>query len=538
MSTCTHFEWLCPVLRESQLWLEVSDRFDKLLRILPEPYNILPSPILFIGGEDKGAALHEFGVQGSRSGDFEGFGNVWLHDPLTLASRDGTLTIFALDADICSKIRSVVAFPDTRCHEVKFYQSAPGFEFKSASEAISQMYHRLLFPLVDAVCLFIDDMGGLDCVGERLATWIHDCGKSPSRSGPYLFLIFDAVDSTTEAKVRGFFRRKYQKGVLPTFRGYRIFSASRVPQTRQAARQGSPWSRLRGEIINCLNSVRRSRLREGMLFSVPHLLQFFYELAQRLPVAERRVIDFVKIARTSHPVATDLEQHLLEALVPFNTPEALKSVAIPMIVSSFILDSYPPGMHLAVKPDTAGVRVLSIDGGGTRGRAPLEFLQALQDRLGLPYPLQRNFDLIYGTSSGAIIAAVLYAHNWRIEDCTKYFQLFARKAFQPRWWWLRIPILSTVFQVLTSFLLDSRYSSESLEIILQRILGSRSIMAFPCAAAFGTKLGIPVTTIRDATACVFTSYNGIASDYHILKPSGGMGQIPLWEIVRCSTAAP
>ncbi|KAI1839796.1 hypothetical protein JX266_013990, partial [Neoarthrinium moseri] len=160
----------------------------------------------------------------------------------------------------------------------------------------------------------------------------------------------------------------------------------------------------------------------------------------------------------------------------------------------------------AVKPDTAGVRVLSIDGGGTRGRAPLEFLQALQDRLGLPYPLQRNFDLIYGTSSGAIIAAVLYAHNWRIEDCTKYFQF--------------------------------RYSSESLEIILQKTLGSRSIMAFPCAAAFGTKLGIPVTTIRDATACVFTSYIGIASDYHILKPSGGMGQIPLWEIVRCSTAAP
>jgi len=55
-----------------------------------------------------------------------------------------------------------------------------------------------------------------------------------------------------------------------------------------------------------------------------------------------------------------------------------------------------------IKPDTATARVLSIDGGGTRGRAPPEFLRVLQHAVALPIPVQRNFDVVYGTSSGRV----------------------------------------------------------------------------------------------------------------------------------------
>jgi hypothetical protein len=58
------------------------------------------------------------------------------------------------------------------------------------------------------------------------------------------------------------------------------------------------------------------------------------------------------------------------------------------------------GVAIKIKPKTATARVLSIDGGGSRGRVPLEFIQVLQDRIGLPYPVQENFDVAYGTSSG------------------------------------------------------------------------------------------------------------------------------------------
>jgi hypothetical protein len=44
--------------------------------------------------------------------------------------------------------------------------------------------------------------------------------------------------------------------------------------------------------------------------------------------------------------------------------------------------------------------VLSIDGGGIKGRVALELLHALQEILGRQIPIQAYFDLFVGTSSG------------------------------------------------------------------------------------------------------------------------------------------
>jgi hypothetical protein len=60
------------------------------------------------------------------------------------------------------------------------------------------------------------------------------------------------------------------------------------------------------------------------------------------------------------------------------------------------------GVEVKYLPENAGVRVLTLDGGGVRGIATLEYLKALQERIGLPYPVQENFDLAYGTSSGGL----------------------------------------------------------------------------------------------------------------------------------------
>ena len=53
-----------------------------------------------------------------------------------------------------------------------------------------------------------------------------------------------------------------------------------------------------------------------------------------------------------------------------------------------------------IRPPTAGVRVLSIDGGGVRGVAPLEYLSVIQSILNNSCKVQDLFDLAVGTSSG------------------------------------------------------------------------------------------------------------------------------------------
>jgi hypothetical protein len=64
-------------------------------------------------------------------------------------------------------------------------------------------------------------------------------------------------------------------------------------------------------------------------------------------------------------------------------------------------------VRIRVKPATAGVRVLSIDGGGIRAVVPLQFLLALERAIGLDMPVQEHFDFSYGTSSGKIKAELV-----------------------------------------------------------------------------------------------------------------------------------
>lgn len=58
---------------------------------------------------------------------------------------------------------------------------------------------------------------------------------------------------------------------------------------------------------------------------------------------------------------------------------------------------------ISLIPATAGVRVLSLDGGGIRGVIPLVYLQYMQEILAeLQIPLRSMFDFVCGTSAGTL----------------------------------------------------------------------------------------------------------------------------------------
>jgi hypothetical protein len=55
---------------------------------------------------------------------------------------------------------------------------------------------------------------------------------------------------------------------------------------------------------------------------------------------------------------------------------------------------------IRLKPKCAGVRILTLDGGGVRGIIELALLERLELRVGLKLPIRDLFDLIMGTSTG------------------------------------------------------------------------------------------------------------------------------------------
>ncbi|MDO9370829.1 MAG: patatin-like phospholipase family protein [Sphingopyxis sp.] len=63
------------------------------------------------------------------------------------------------------------------------------------------------------------------------------------------------------------------------------------------------------------------------------------------------------------------------------------------------------GADLKVFDDDNPCRILSLDGGGAKGFYTLGVLRGLEGMLGKP--LSERFDLVFGTSTGSIIAALI-----------------------------------------------------------------------------------------------------------------------------------
>ena len=178
-------------------------------------------------------------------------------------------------------------------------------------------------------------------------------------------------------------------------------------------------------------------------------------------------------------------------------------------------------------------RILALDGGGLRGILSLGYLARMEELLrarfgGDPgFRLAHYFDLIAGTSTGAIIAAAL-AKGLTIAEITTHYQqmgkdVFKKKsAFDPR--------------KFLAGLLVPKYGTEALEKLLQKVLGKDTTLGDPDLLT-----GLLVVTKRTDTGSPWPLGNNPEGKY-FHAPVGASwtsnAEYPLWKVVRASTAAP
>jgi uncharacterized protein len=164
-------------------------------------------------------------------------------------------------------------------------------------------------------------------------------------------------------------------------------------------------------------------------------------------------------------------------------------------------------------------RMLALDGGGIRGLVTLGILEHLEqvvaDRTG--QRLCDYFDYIAGTSTGAIIAASLTC-GMKVREIIRFYESCGKQMFEPSSLIKRLKNFYTAdplkLQLQETFGRDTNLSSETLQCLL--LVVTKNVT---------TDSPWPISSNPDAR------YNDPArKDCNL--------QIPIWQLVRASTAAP
>lgn len=177
-------------------------------------------------------------------------------------------------------------------------------------------------------------------------------------------------------------------------------------------------------------------------------------------------------------------------------------------------------------PAATPKRILALDGGGVRGILTLGYLERIEARLREQHDdpelrLSDYFDLIGGTSTGAIIAAGL-AQGMTVDSLAGLYRELAATVFQRRWWRRGVLIAKYTNRHLDEALKDAFHEYTR--------LGSDALVT-----------GLMVMTKRMDTGSPWPLVNNPRGSYWAASPGRKRvpnSEFPLWRVVRASTAAP
>ena len=167
-------------------------------------------------------------------------------------------------------------------------------------------------------------------------------------------------------------------------------------------------------------------------------------------------------------------------------------------------------------------RILSLDGGGIRGIITLEVLKELEDQLRTHFGgangfrLCQYFDYIGGTSTGAIIAAGL-ARGLTVDQVLSFYQEFGKAVFKKRRWGIW----------------ESLYGDGPLRKQLKEVYGAKATLR-----PSDLECLLLVVTRNATTDSAWPISSNPEAKYNDAERDDCNLMIPLWKLVRASTAAP
>jgi hypothetical protein len=186
MATCAHFAWLNVDCSGGRRDVTYGKRLHRLVEELRDPDRQQVSIQFFFGKKAKTRALQSvFNNNNTTRRRAHGIGN--LHLDVNSISSDRPV-MFVDCTPGASSVESQVTRP--LCHEVVRRQLDWGGAM-IAVDLCARVMSRLLFGMVDVVCVFVDDLGGPDGCLAWLQRWALEPGSSSTEASmqPHLLLV-------------------------------------------------------------------------------------------------------------------------------------------------------------------------------------------------------------------------------------------------------------------------------------------------------------------------------------------------------------
>jgi patatin-like phospholipase/acyl hydrolase len=174
-------------------------------------------------------------------------------------------------------------------------------------------------------------------------------------------------------------------------------------------------------------------------------------------------------------------------------------------------------------------KILSLDGGGIRGALTLGYLKRIEDIVKAKHPENKNFrmsdyfDLIGGTSTGAIIASLLALGKTVDEIKVLYMDLGDKIFGEKRNWWNPLE---------TYKWLKANYDYKGMTEGLKYAMGADTTVG-----SDKIKTGLCIVAKRADTNSIWPVINHPRGKYYDGVHSKNKDFL-LWKVVRASTAAP
>ncbi|KKZ66707.1 hypothetical protein EMCG_07612 [[Emmonsia] crescens] len=334
MSSQKDRAWFQLLPGEAGPFLHYNGRLRQLIEELSSPWTQFPSMAMFMGRKRKDVALKQlFPENALTSGPEVSIGvdnkTIFSNHPIFFADCDPHMTHFT------SERSGVEAIPIP-------------WATSNDCDVLDLCVSRLLFMFTDVVCIFADDVGGLEGAKTLLASWASYGSASSLPTRPRVIVVVASKEPSATCGITAgndFIHDVIQcSGVSDTFASIQMLQ-SPFPGLSPSAHHRP----LKDEVLKGLDIARRDRQEHCALFSSFHLDAFFEKAMIRLCRSRWTAFDFIVASRDGNELGQDYSAHLQDfLLLTQNIPYEVRAL---LIASSMLMDAYPPRMH-AFDPTT------------------------------------------------------------------------------------------------------------------------------------------------------------------------------------------